>query len=115
MICDKLCLTRASEPISRANVSKNIFICSTFMFVPCSIVLSKSVCSFDLINNIFNKKAFFSFVAKMIKSLHAEYRIQGVERNAGDPSVDKVGRKICLNESRRHPRFKADLKDFWLL
>ena len=79
------------------------------MFVSCSIVLSKTVCSFDLINNIFNKKDVFSFVAKVIKYLHAEYRIQEVERNAGYPSVDKVRRKTCLNESRGHPGFKADL------
>jgi len=79
------------------------------MFVSCSIVLSKTVCSFDLINNIFNKKAVFSFVAKVIKSLHAEYRIQEVERNAGYPSVDKVRRKTCLNESR-----KIDLKEIIL-
>ena len=64
---------------------------------------------------ILNKKEMFSFVAKVIKFLHAEYRIQGVERNAGYPSVDKVRRKTCLNESRRHPGFKADLEDFWLL
>jgi len=83
------------------------------MFLSCSMVLSKPVCSFDLINNIFNKKAVFSFVAKVIKSLHAEYRIQGVERNGGYPSVDKVRRKTCLNESPRHPGFKADIEDFW--
>jgi hypothetical protein len=83
------------------------------MFLSCSMVLSKPVCSFDLINNILNKKAVFSFVAKVIKSLHAEYRIQGVERNAGYPSVDKVRRKTCLNENRRLPGFKADIEDFW--